>query len=74
MLTKPYKFVSWQPKAANHINEMIMANKERADKWLDIVDDFTPDIIPGMLPKEFALELVHVIRKSLFHVLIPRQR
>lgn len=51
-----------------------MANKERADKWLDIVDDFTPDIIPGMLPKEFALELVHVIRKSLFHVLIPRQR
>ena len=26
-----------QPKGANHTNKMIMANKERADKWLDIV-------------------------------------
>ena len=26
-----------QPKVANHTNKMIMANKERADKWLDIV-------------------------------------
>jgi len=26
-----------QPKNANHINDNDMANKERADKWLDIV-------------------------------------
>ena len=50
--------------AKEQINDAIMANKERADytrnakgKVIDPID-FTPGTIQGILPKEFALELV----------------
>lgn len=42
-----------------------MPNKERANKW---PIDFTPDTVQGILPKEFALELVRRYKE----VIAPR--